>query len=286
MLIPRHWIRETMKDASGATRHVLGWSDISEDDAREHARSRWKQILARVAGREARAEDYSVAVCEPIVREIDAGPLRAVITRNRYGAQVLNCDRLCFIDIDKPKGGAGPGLLASLWNKLRGKNPEPAVNPETALLERVRAVATASGLTIRVYRTHSGWRLAILNRTYEPASRDAEELFRKFPQSDWLYRELCRKQDCFRARLTPKPWRIKATGFPDKKYPRGFPWPDHAAAQAASDWVARYEAASAGHRTCAHLGDFGRNEPLPEILSILNVHDSLCGVSLDAAKLV
>lgn len=274
-----------MKDATGATRSVLGWSDVSEEEARRHARSRWKDILARVRGDGAPPDDYKVAVCEPIVRDLGAGPLHAVITRNRYGALVLNCDRLCFIDIDRPKGGAGPGLLANLWNKLRGKAPEPVAGPEASLVERVRTVATAAGLTIRVYRTHSGWRLVILNHTYDPASRDTEDLFRKFPQSDRLYRELCRKQDCFRARLTPKPWRIHATGFPDKKYPRGFPWTDPAAANAAADWVSRYEAASAGRRTCELVGDFGRHDPLPAILSILAVHDELAGVGLPSGKL-
>lgn len=284
MIIPRHWVRETMKDSTGATRSVLGWSDVSEDEARRHARSRWRDILARVRGDGAPPDDYKVAVREPIVRDLGAGPLHAVITRNRYGALVLNCDRLCFIDIDRPRGGAGLALLSALRDRLLGRPRESAAaKAERALIERVRAASAA--LSIRVYRTHSGWRLAILNRTYDPASRDTEDLFRKFPQTDWLYRELCRKQDCFRARLTPKPWRIRATGFPDKKFPRGFPWTDPAAATAAAEWVARYETASAGRRTCELVGDFGRHDPLPEILSILAVHDELSGVGLPSGKL-
>ncbi len=281
MIIPRHWIREMQDTPSGQSRPVLGWSDVSEEDARAHARTRWRRILSRISGGQEREDDYSVAVREPIVSELE-GPLRAVITRNRYGARVLNCERLCFIDIDKPRVGSLFGGISSLWRRLRGL----PYDSEGRLLERVRTVAESAGLRLRVYRTHSGWRIVVLNRTYDPASDECDQLFRSFPGADRLYRELCRKQDCFRARLSPKPWRIKATGFPDRTYPRGFPWADTAAKAAARDWVARYEETCAGRKVCDRVGEFGSRAPLREILAVMEVHDAECGVNLLGGKLV
>lgn len=264
---------------------MLGWSVDSPELARTHARSRWAEVLARIAGAPSPVDDYKVPVREPIVRELKTPGVRAVITRNRYGVQVLNCENLCFVDIDRRWARAPVfSALTALWNRIRGRTPD-AGTPEARLVARVREVAESAGLAIRVYRTLNGWRLAVLNRKYDPRSPASEELFGKFAYVDFLYRDLCRKQGCYRARLTPKPWRIKATGFPDKKYPRGFPWSDSGQAEAAAEWIRRYEAASAGWRICELVGDYGSAFHDRDILAVLAVHDELTGVGRTAGKL-
>ena len=285
MLIPRHWAREIMKADDGREHPVLGWSDESPEAARAHARTRWAEVLARLAGKASPVDDYKVPVREPILRELDAPGVRAVITRNRYGAQVLNCENLCFLDIDK-RWTHAPAMtgLTSLWNLLCGKPSAPAA-PEARLVERVKRVATETGLSIRVYRTLNGWRLAVLNRRYDPRSKESEALFGKFAWVDFLYRDLCRKQGCYRARLTPKPWRIKATGFPDKTFPRVYPWRTPEQAAAADAWVRRYEEASTSWRVCEHVGDFGAGVPDRDILAVLAVHDELTGIGRTDGKL-
>lgn len=42
-------------------------------------------------------DDYTVPLMEPILEQIDTDN---IITRNRYGVQVLNSTSLCFVDID------------------------------------------------------------------------------------------------------------------------------------------------------------------------------------------
>jgi hypothetical protein len=60
----------------------------------------------------------------------------------------------------------------------------------------------------RVYRTHSGCRVVCTSRRF-PRTQDnypADRLMR-FLRADRHYMELCQAQKCYRARLTPKPWR-------------------------------------------------------------------------------
>src|SRR5207253_1727563 len=81
----------------------------------------------------------------------------AAITRNVYGALVLNADEMMFVDIDL---SAAPG---------RGH----AVDP---VLERIRGVVERAGLSARVYRTAAGHRAIITNRRFQAGSPEAEDL--------------------------------------------------------------------------------------------------------------
>ncbi len=61
---------------------------------------------------------------------------------------------------------------------------------------------------IRVYETHSGIRLILGIQMADPGSPESRKLLRSF-HADRLYVDLCARQNCYRARLTPKPYRIK-----------------------------------------------------------------------------
>jgi len=62
----------------------------------------------------------------------------------------------------------------------------------------------------RVYRTFAGCRVACTSRPFAWAvdAWQAERLMR-FLDADPKYAALCGKQKCYRARLTPKPWRVE-----------------------------------------------------------------------------
>ena len=66
---------------------------------------------------------------------------------------------------------------------------------------------------------------------------------------------MCTLQHCFRARLTPKPWRL---GIISHIRPPVAAW---SAEQASNPdrlaWVAEYERESAGFAACAYLRSFG-----------------------------
>lgn len=69
----------------------------------------------------------------------------------------------------------------------------------TKLLE-----STELPLQIRVYGTRNGYRLLVESQTLSPSGAVFELLARHL-SCDVTYRRLCQKQNCFRARLTPKP---------------------------------------------------------------------------------
>src|ERR1051326_229399 len=61
---------------------------------------------------------------EPVLRELP----RAIVTRNSYGALVLNTDRMMFVDVDRksaPKSAGG--FFGSLFGKPAPTGPDPAI---------------------------------------------------------------------------------------------------------------------------------------------------------------
>jgi hypothetical protein len=226
MKLLKYWLEETRPlrcmGASGESfecnfRVVVG-SNVSESDAKD----RLEAIFAELAEWEMRGGRYSEEdiaehrrrlrelhgwfedgeyarpICEPVVHEQDSFN---VVTRNRYGAEVLNSEDTCFIDIDHVRRTVGE-LLRGFWGGAR--------TAEDVLKARMEALHSRSGnadLGFRLYKTAAGFRLAVEGRNLKPGGQRAQELMRIF-DADRLYVSLCASQQCYRARLTPKPWRI------------------------------------------------------------------------------
>src|SRR4249919_2367008 len=93
----------------------------------------------------------------------------AVVTRNRYGAPVLNARSLAIIDIDLSEP-ASRGL--AFWKKP----PDPAGEALSKLRDWHRRHADAS---LRVYRTPNGFRLLRTDVTVAADSPEAETLLRE-----------------------------------------------------------------------------------------------------------
>jgi hypothetical protein len=251
MHIPRTWARaetEVESPEHGTTPLMAwGWGDDQAGALRE-AESR----LGRLAERVRRGEPFPQRGYEygnrPIREEIlDAiGPPddpRAVLTRNRYGAIVMNASRLLFLDVDLDEEGDRPALLGKLFGLK---------SAETKALEKLRnALAAAGKGTFRIYRTAGGFRALAPGREFDPAGRDAQDLMKATGTDPWFVR-LCLAQKSFRARLTPKPWRMGLKA-PPGEHPRG------ADVQARfRTWLAEYDEASKGHATCRFLETVGK----------------------------
>lgn len=137
---------------------------------------------------------------EPVVpaNGFDLGP--ATLTVNAYNALVLNSPNLLIADIDEGDPGfsvSGSGLDEAGVIASLGDLPLFDAEFETNF----------SAASWKVYETHSGWRLICTShRVNRDNFFDALRLLR-FLRSDPQYIELCDLQQCFRARLTPKPWR-------------------------------------------------------------------------------
>jgi hypothetical protein len=71
---------------------------------------------------------------------------------------------------------------------------------------------------------------------------------------DPLYAMLCHQQQCFRARVSGKPWRMGLNGLSTQERR----WPLPAASQAArQQWVSDYEARSARFAACRFIDQLG-----------------------------
>lgn len=272
MNIPRHWA-----SASAAARDPQGkplslrswrWSEGSREEALRQARD----AVERVAGKVTRGEPLDRygyadrALREEILEEIPdgRGTRVGVITRNAYGVEVLNTAGAMFIDIDFPELSALESLRA-WWRRAQGGPTEPR---EAAALAAVRQqVERNSGWGARVYRTRAGLRCLLTHATFDPAAASTAELMRALG-ADPLYVRLCVKQACFRARLTPKPWRCRAS-----KPPSRYPWEDPDAERRYREWQRRYEAAAEGYATCRLIETLGSGWSHPEVQRILPVHD-------------
>jgi len=172
--------------------------------------------------------------------------------------------------LDQADASAAPlGAVQRLFGKR--------ANPADAALERIAEWNKRHpDLGLRVYRTAAGLRGLITNEQFSPAQNQAFDILRELA-SDPLYIRLCRAQDCFRARLTPKPWRCQM-----KMPPVQYPFDDIKQELRFTEWAQRYKGASSAYAVCAFVKHFGPTQVHPDIQPILDLHDQMSGV--DAAR--
>lgn len=269
---------------------VWGSSNLSQADAERDADERLAALIAAGGpGRMDRLWYYpDRRLPEAVVREIhDGDELIGVITRNRYGAEVLNTDALFITDVDLPepqrerpvRDQRGTSLLGRLLGRGRsadsGTAPEPEPAPlmdEAAELQRIDAVARSRpDLGFSVYRTRAGLRVLVTGAATAPDSADARELMEAMG-SDGLYVLLCRVQRTYRARLTPKPWRLGIEAMQSGQQWQTPGVPQH------EEWAGRYRAASAGHAVCRLIGRTGAAPSAREQL-LIDAHDEATGTA-------
>jgi hypothetical protein len=213
---------------------------------------------------------------EPVLREFRdlSGGLTAAVTRNAYGCQVLNTARAMFVDVDLPEPKRAGG---GFFNLFFGKKPEPAPagNPaETPVLAQADGWARRNpGWNWRVYRTRAGLRLLATHDLFDPEAAETQAVFEALG-ADPLYRRLCGVQKCFRARLTPKPWRCGLRNPYDR-----WPWPDAKAEKRFNAWEAEYREASEEYATCELIATLGCGMVHQDIRPILDFHDQATRVN-------
>ena len=256
-----YWVTEKQNILiDGAQKEVTcyGGSNISVEDAQQKAAEKARKIERKIAGEKHLFEDYEAEIREELLQTIDD---HSVITRNRYGAQVLNTENLMILDIDKPKETKGG--LGGLFKK---KDPRP---PKEQIFEMVRTLATANyrEYGFRIYETYQGARVIVSGTEFDPRSETTRKMMDEF-NCDPLYALLCSKQGCFRARLTPKPSRMKFRSF-KVKFPREG---DDSEFQR---WVSEYESMSRGFSVCKLIEQVGTGQPMTEVVRL---HDDLTGV--------
>jgi hypothetical protein len=279
MKIGRYWVREeaAIVDPHGRqhTAAAWGWSPTNIDEARQRAKATAERVARWLIDVDAKApptsQQYQYLLDRPPREEIiqefrdDEGETAAFISRNRYGSLVLNSRDLMFVDIDFPK--------PSFWNQLLASflgNESSSKKYEAAAIERVRALCDAHpDVGVRLYLTAAGLRLIVTDRPLEADGHEARRMLEDL-NSDPLYRRLCENQQCFRARLSPKIWRIGV-----KSPPWQFPFANEAEAADYRNWLARYDAAASEFATCRLIETFGPRGINENLAPLLDLHDSL-----------
>ena len=198
-------------------------------------------------------EEYAVVTTEEILRTLDE---RNVITRNRYGAEVLNSTDTCFLDVDEREPSFFQKILG-LFGKAR--------DMQKILVERVREQCRRdSAMGVRIYRTKHGWRLIVSADGLAPSSPRMGELCGIF-SVDPMYAHLCERQACWRARLSPKPHRL---GMPYRCPESQKSWER---AEQLEDWLQIYAQKSASRAVCRLIECVGKDIETP----LIQLHDEV-----------
>lgn len=214
MKIPRFWAKgqSDMQTCNPGTGEQMsfscwGWSDASQNEAEAMAEERTKAVVAMIqAGKKPDSYLYSD---KPLREEIleewkkSDGSTSVAITRNPMGCLVMNTTTIMFVDVDIPESES-PGLFGLLFGK---KKPDPSEQKEGEAIGKVRnMVKLDSRCGVRIYRTRGGLRYLLTHSHTDPSAAATLGAMQALG-TDPLYVKLCRVQECFRARLTPKPWR-------------------------------------------------------------------------------
>ncbi|MEK7795554.1 MAG: hypothetical protein AAB353_13540 [Candidatus Hydrogenedentota bacterium] len=268
MHIPTTWAKATGECQTRDNRKlrfgVWGWGD-DDVTAKQEAAGRLQRLLQRVQRGEPFPDKYAYGarpLREEILETIDVGGGAPVgmLTRNRYGAVVLNTTNLLFLDIDLPPTSAVQQLKRLFSFKKSDTDHAALAKLRDALLHYGRA-------TFRVYQTAAGFRAIAVDREYDPAGSDAQDLMLA-SGTDPAFANLCIVQKSFRARLTPKPWRC---GCPNP--PGDYPRTDDDAMNQFNIWMRKYERAIGDYATCRFIETVGQGTPKGPVEMLIALHD-------------
>lgn len=146
-------------------------------------------------------------------------------------------------------------------------------------LARIRAFAESQrDWRLRVYRTPAGFRLLAMHRTFDPRDPEVAAMFEELAV-DPTYALMCFNQNCFRARISPKPWRM---GLDRLRAPYAAAWrAEHADLRERREWIRRYDAEASRFASCRFVETLGQGGEAPEAIAVREVHDLFCRADQD-----
>ncbi|AHJ96436.1 hypothetical protein [Hymenobacter swuensis] len=291
MQLYSYWVRATLDchDADGNFYHLVAYagSDTSPDAARQTADQLLQARQARLLGNGELGEypTGSVPLREQLIRRVydPQGKELGAITRNRYGSLVLNAPRLMILDVDDydlrqamPRQPSTvpfsfSRFLRNLFNPPPPLAPLPLPDAHDQLQLRLASwLQLHPEWNFRLYRTRLGFRLIVTHQFLAPDSPEAQAVFAAM-RTDSLYVRLCEKQDCYRARLSPKPWRI---GW--MRPAHAFPHDTAEQRLQQQEWEQQYHARSETFAVCQWVGEYGSSHVCPGAETLITLHDAAC----------
>jgi hypothetical protein len=274
MYIPKYWARAGVIKNGRTCNMASGWSDNSREEARVMAQKKAERIVFALSTSTELAR-YEYGVRSPLREEIielfgdDGTPEQVIVTRNRYGSLVLNSASVMFVDIDDPEPKTS---MSGFFNRILGRKTEelPDLGLKTRIDKILTTIESRGNPHCVLYRTKAGLRLLVTGRPYDPASDETRE-FLEACGSDPLYTHLTLNQKCFRARLSPKPWRCHSN-----RPPFLFPRETGEQQEAFLLWEEKYTTAACKFSVCEQVGEIGGASETAEGVFVRKMHDSYC----------
>lgn len=251
-----------------------GWSDISQHEAINSARKRAHNLAVLLShGRPPRAPyGYSdQPLREEVIKSLDLPELAeaVVISRNGYGALILNSPQVAFLDVDRKESLSAldsiKNLMADLFKEQKTKY---VLSREEIQSNCLQLCELNRALGLRLYETAAGFRVMVTQDLCRPEGELIRDLSRVL-KVDPLYRRLSLRHRSFRARLTPKPWRC-GHYTPKNKWP----WSNEWAHKQFEQWQKSYAEKSESFATCRFLEQFGNAIMHPAVHEVVKLHDS------------
>ena len=191
----------------------------------------------------------------------------AIITRNSYGARCINTPDVLFADVDFRSEPSFSFLVIVFFALIAGGAAAIyAFELNWGLLIGIVFVALIA--TYAVADT--------LQRIAKAIGGGPEALAEFFDALavDPIYARMCQVQNCFRARVSPKPWRI---GIGRHMKPRPGVWPVRAERMAERQrWIDEYEHAARNYASCRFVESLGSSLTDRRAQSVSRLHDRLC----------
>ncbi|HIV71323.1 MAG TPA: hypothetical protein H9903_10360 [Candidatus Aquabacterium excrementipullorum] len=270
MKIAKYWEKAegNALNREGVMHRATCWGGSADSPEAAHQRARAKlRHWARLVQEQPDPFDtygYDTGeIREELVEEItgSGGTVIGAITRNGYGALVLNTPRLLIADVDAHPAG--------LVDRLKARFASGST-PKTRRLAEIQAFhAHHPELGLTVFETHAGLRVFLTNQAHHPDAHTARQLMIALG-TDPLYQRLCQSQHCYRARLSPKPWRCGTTR-PPNRYPREL----GEASQTYTHWLAAYSHHSAGYAVCRPMLTLGPTAQDEDTARLMTLHQAM-----------
>ncbi|MDU0371659.1 hypothetical protein ACFPAF_14740 [Hymenobacter endophyticus] len=289
MQLYSYWARATLDclDAEGNSYHLVayGGSNATQAAAQEAAHQLLQIRQARLLEPGVLGEypTGSAPLREQLVQRVQDAQGRELgaITRNRYGSLVLNAPSFMMLDVDDHdlqqslprKSATEPFSLRGFLRTLFNPPPPPPPLPDAQAQLQLRLAAWLQlypAWNFRVYRTRLGFRILVTHQLLHPTSAEAREVFAAM-RTDSLYVRLCQQQECYRARLSPKPWRV---GW--RRPPHPFPYDTAAQRAQQQEWEQQYHTRSEEYSVCRWVGEYGSGHVCPEAAVLTELHDAAC----------
>lgn len=158
------------------------------------------------------------------------------------------------------------------WRQEQTQGSTAASAADQAMARVYQASSKHPDWGLRIYQTPKGLRVIVTHAAWDHQAPDVQTLFKELGV-DPLYAMLCEKQQCFRARVSAKPWRMGMSGLSTqaRRWPLS---PEHL--QSRHQWAMEYEKKAAQFAACHFQEQLGNPVLCVQAQNFVQWHDTAC----------